>query len=465
MSEEPVIAIFDIGKTNKKIFLFDQDYNKVYEKMSRFDEVTDEDGFPCEDVMKLSEFVFDSLKEISRNKEFSLKALNFSTYGASFVHIGKDGMPVTPLYNYLKPFPEDLKKEFYDKYGGEEKFAKVTASPVLGNLNSGMQLYLLKCRKPDLYRRIKHSLHLPQFMSYLVTGNFYSDITSIGCHTNLWDFTKNDYHEWVYNEGVINKLSPVIPCTYSVAPAYPGVKYRVGVGLHDSSAALIPYLVTFNEPFILLSTGTWCISLNPFNENPLTSEELECDCLSFMSYEGKQVKASRFFGGNEYEQQVNRIAAFFHKDVERYKSMEFNADLIQALRSKKDNIKETDVKTLINSSVFGKRDLSMFKNDEEAYHQLMLDIVDQQYASTQLVLKGAGIKKIFVDGGFSKNRIYMQLLAAMFPGQEVSAASMAQATAVGAALSIHQAWNTHEIPGNLITSEYYPAKPGNISKK
>jgi sugar (pentulose or hexulose) kinase len=281
----------------------------------------------------------------------------------------------------------------------------------------------------------------------------------------LWDFTRNDYHEWVNKEGIINKLSPVISCTYAVAPAYAGVKYRVGVGLHDSSAALIPYLVTFNEPFILLSTGTWCISLNPFNEHPLTSEELECDCLSYMSYEGKPVKASRFFGGNEYDQQVKRIATFFNQDTERYKKMELNNDVIKTLQSQNSNERETDTKTLINSSLFAQRDLSLFKNDEEAYHQLMLDIVRQQYASTQLVLKGTGIKKIFVDGGFSKNRIYMQLLASMFGEQEVSAASMAQATAVGAALSIHEAWNVNKIPANLITSERYSANLNRSAKK
>ena len=64
--------------------------------------------------------------------------------------------------------------------------------------------------------------------------------------------------------------------------------YCVGIGLHDSSAALIPYLMNFKEPFVLISTGTWCISLNPFNEAPLTKEELKSDCLSYMSYDPNQ---------------------------------------------------------------------------------------------------------------------------------------------------------------------------------
>ena len=85
-------------------------------------------------------------------KNISVKAINFSTYGASFVHINKEGKPVAPLYNYLKAFPEDLKTKFYNKYGGEVNFSMHTASPVLGNLNAGLQLYYLKEKKPDLFR-------------------------------------------------------------------------------------------------------------------------------------------------------------------------------------------------------------------------------------------------------------------------------------------------------------------------
>jgi len=53
------------------------------------------------------------------------------------------------------------------------------------------------------------------------------------------------------------------------------------------------------------------------------------------------------------------------------------------------------------------------------------------------IISGTIIKKIFVDGSFSKNVIYMNLLAAKFKDIEVYAATMAQASALGAALAIH----------------------------
>ena len=58
-------------------------------------------------------------------------AVNVSAYGASFVHLNYNNQPFLPLYNYLKPYDEELQKQFYNTYGGEEKITKETASPVL----------------------------------------------------------------------------------------------------------------------------------------------------------------------------------------------------------------------------------------------------------------------------------------------------------------------------------------------
>ncbi len=73
------------------------------------------------------------------------------------------------------------------------------------------------------------------------------------------------------------------------------------------------------------------------------------------------------------------------------------------------------------------------------------------------MLKGTPVKRIFVDGGFSKNSVFMHLLAAAVPGMEVYAASMAQASAIGAALVIHKDWNTCSIPNDIIQLKYYSA--------
>jgi sugar (pentulose or hexulose) kinase len=451
MSAIPVIAIFDVGKTNKKLFLFDENYKIVYEKSARFIETEDEDGFPCENIESLRLSVFDSLTEIFRLKQFDIKAVNFSTYGASLVYIGEDGSPVCPLYNYLKPFPEQLSHEFYLKYGGEEQFSITTASPVLGSLNSGLQLYRLKKEQPAVFAKVKYALHLPQYMSFLLSGIACSDITSIGCHTALWDFEKSDYHTWVKQEGLLPKLACIEPADKVFQSLFPGNSYAIGTGLHDSSAALVPYLVNFSEPFILISTGTWCISLNPFNQQHLTAGELKSDCLCFLQYQGKPVKASRVFSGFEHEQQVKRIAAHFGTDIIKYRNIAFDADMVKAIKP----IDSAGSPTVRKESGFGSRDLAAFKDDTEAYHQLIADLVQLQLHSTNLVLKGTNAKRIFVDGGFGKNNVFMNMLAMAFPNMEVFAASMAQSTALGAAIVLHHQWNNKPLPANLIELNYY----------
>ncbi|TKC02558.1 FGGY-family carbohydrate kinase [Pedobacter cryotolerans] len=452
---KPVIAIFDVGKTNKKLFLIDEEYKIVYERSAKFVETLDEDGEPCENLESLISSVYDSLHQVQKMEEFEIKAINFSTYGASFVYLDANGKPLTPLYNYLKAYPAELSKEFYAKYGGEDKIAQETASPILGSLNSGLQLYRLKKENPAIFAKVKYALHLPQYLSFLITGKALADITSIGCHTQLWDFNKNDYHHWVKEEGLIEKLGEFTAADTSLDIDYEGKKYKVGVGLHDSSAALIPYLENFNTPFVLLSTGTWCIALNPYNQEPLTQAELKQDCLCYMHFKGKAVKASRIFAGNEHEQQLKRIADYFDRAAYIFKHLKFNAGLFLKLAAKVPENAES-VKAFTAVSAFANRDLSMFKTAEEAYHQLIYDLVKQQVYSLKLILN-TGVTRIFVDGGFGKNAIYMHLLAISLPQIEVYASSVSQATAIGTALAINDAWNNNPVPTDIIELKYFSA--------
>jgi len=474
-----VIAILDVGKTNKKLFLLDEQYRIVWENSVAFDGTKDEDGEPCEDLAQLTAWVRQSVTGVSALPDFRIRAINFSAYGASFVHIGKDGDPVAPLYNYLKPYPEALRKKFYETYGGEVTLSMLTASPVLGSLNSGMQLYRIKVEQPELFARIRCSLHLPQYLSFLLTGRMFSDITSIGCHTNLWNFSQHHYHEWVYREGLIDKLAPIQPST-SVQPvaASPGPAVA-GIGLHDSSAAILPYLEGFREPFVLISTGTWCITMNPFNHAELTVAELQKDCLCYLSYQGKPVKASRLFAGYDHERQVQRLAEYFHVSAAYAATVVFDPACVAALAlSPEAGLSSASglhpgsghppvsdlppgsgippsAPSPVMASVFGQRRLDTFENFDQAYHRLLMDIMDQQVTSTQLVLQGTGVKRIFVDGGFGKNQVYMHLLAAAFPEVEVFAASIPQATAIGAALAIHPHWNKGPLPADIIELKYY----------
>lgn len=378
-----VIAIFDIGKTNKKFFLFSEQYRIVYERSVHVAETTDEEGFACDDIQAITNWVRNTLAEALLLQDFVIRAVNVSAYGASFIHIDDKGKPVGALYNYLNPYPLDLQETFYAKYGGSTDFSLATASPVLGNLNSGLQIYRLLHQRAGWYEQVAYSLHLPQYISYLISGKPAAEITSIGCHTALWDFTRKQYHEWVYDHNIDEKFPPVLRSDATIAIELDGQQRKAGIGMHDSSAALVPYLRSFSEPFILISTGTWCISLNPFNSEPLTKEELEQDCLCYLDYHRRPVKASRVFAGNEHEHQVKRIAAHFAMEEQFYQSLVFNPAIYGKL-----NIAQAakDTMTGLQHSAFVARDLAAFHTAEEAYHQLIFDLIQQQQVSVSLVL-------------------------------------------------------------------------------
>ncbi len=455
MSRVPVIAIFDVGKTNKKLLLFDEQYRIVFEESCQLKETIDEDGFTCEDIVALTAWVKSSFASVVADKRFEIKAVNFSAYGASFVYLDEKGEVLLPLYNYLKPYPADLQKKFYDSYGRESLVAKQTASPVLGSLNSGMQLYRLKQEKPEMFSRIKHALHLPQYLSYILCSLVNTDITSIGCHTNLWHFHKNNYHKWVRQENIIDKFPPVKGCTEMAGNTPDGI--AAGAGLHDSSAALIPYLSSFSEPFVLLSTGTWCISLNPFNHSQLSDYELHEDCLCYLSYKGEPVKASRLFAGYEHEQQVKRLATHFNKQEGYYKTIKTDIEKLKKFKPAISKTYKAGEGAMVGQSGFAEKELNRFKSYEEAYEQLIADIIEQQVRSTGIVLKETPVKRIFVDGGFSQNQVYMYLLAESFPDIEIYAASVPQASAIGAAMAVHHHWNTKQLPVDIIDLKLYAA--------
>lgn len=428
MSAIPVIAIFDVGKTNKKLFLFNEDYQIIEEQSARFNETLDEDGFPCDNLQFFRQSIVENLQSLAKRTDIDLKAVNFSTYGASFVYVDAAGDPLTPLYNYLKPFPAAIADQLYSRFGGAEAFALQTASPSLGSLNSGLQLLRLKRESPETFAKIQFALHLPQYVSFLVTGNAFTDCTSIGCHTALWDFVKNNYHSWVAEEGLLEKLPKMATADQSTTVSIEGKQIEVGAGLHDSSAALIPYLKAIGEPFLLLSTGTWGISLNPFNQSPLTANELQHDCLFYLSYEGIPVKAARYFAGKELEKRVTAIVDKYNIHAAALHQMDYS-----------DHWKAAGIAGHIRD-----------------YHHMMNELVNRQVQSMEQVLDKGVVKQIYVDGGFSRNEVFLNLLSKALPGLKIMAANIPQATSLGAALVLHHKWNSKAIhPGTLIDCRQY----------
>lgn len=436
------IAIFDIGKTNKKIILFDSNLKPLYQQEKCFPEICDEDGFACDDIDNIISWMYASLDSILCEKEFNIKALNFSTYGASLVYLDRSGKILTPVYNYLKPMPEDITEPIYKNFGGVQEFCRCTASPALGFLNSGLQALWLKKTRPDIFQKTAAILHFPQFWSYLFTGETTSEHTSIGCHTAMWDYDKMDYHPWLRAEGI--ELPKPVKTDRTFPSRKPEYQFRVGIGIHDSSSSLAPYIIQSKEKFVLISTGTWCINMNPFNHEALTNEQLKNDCLCYMSISEKPVKSSRLFMGHIHDVNMERIAEHFHGDKHRYKSVKCDENLLNRLSSESKCFFKN---TLPESYVDASADLSGFKSFEEAYHRLIMDLTALNAKSINYILpENNDIQNIYISGGFSKNPIFISCMARNFPGKRIFTSAFDNSSALGAALVVYREFGLGEKP-------------------
>jgi sugar (pentulose or hexulose) kinase len=429
--KEEVIAVFDIGKTNKKLLLFSSDLKLLSESEEKFALIKDEDGFECDNIDLIETWIRKSLYDLSRSEQFDLKGINFTTYGATLVYLDWQGRRLTPVYNYLKPVDPSIPQELYDRYGGKDEFSRKTASPALGMLNSGIQAFWLKKTRPEIFSKVRHVLHFPQYLSYILTGEICSEHTSIGCHTAIWDFDNNNYHQWVRDENI--PFPEPVPVKTLNEININGKKIKVGTGLHDSSSSLAPYFNDAGGKFLLISTGTWCINMNPFNSEKLTDEELRRDCLCYMSITGQPVKSSRLFLGHMHDEAIKRMSFYFKINENSFRLVKPDTRLMNKLMTRfaDDRVFITGEKQL--PGLKEEHELFVFDNFIEGYHLLMVELADLAVDSIYLVIpEEDDTKSMYITGGFSKNHLFLKLLASSFPDKKLYTSEITNATALGA---------------------------------
>ena len=427
--------VFDIGKTNQKYFLFDADFKILAREKISISKIEDEQGHIAENIQEIVSWMKKSFQTLLASEIFEIHMVSFSGFGATLIHLDDNGQLVAPVYDYLKPVDNDTFIPFYRDYGPESVFATQTGSKNLNLLNSGKQLYWLKYKHPAIFEKIRHSLHLPQYLSYVFTGKMFSEYTSIGCHTDLWDYDKKDYHTWVKSEGFDRFFPPIVETQTTVIKNIQGRNISFGIGIHDSSSALLTYLLKEKEPFILLSTGTWCINFNPFSKDSLFDEkQINAGATAYMKIDGSPVKSSRLFLGEEHRLKVEKLIEYFNKPKFYHRGLELEKQVIEKVLKK--SKKHFHWKYLDNSNAPTDDNID-FPNFEIAYYQLMRELTDLLKVEIDVICETLP-KRIYVDGGFSDNKIFLALLKKQFTHQKIIAEPASFACALGAAQLITQ---------------------------
>ena len=175
------------------------------------------------------------------------------------------------------------------------------------SLNLGAQLHYQKTLFAAEFARVRTILTYPQYWAFRLTGVAAAEVTSLGCHTDLWQPREGIYSSLVERLAIGDRMPPLrsafdaLGTTTAEVTALLGLDEPLPVfcGIHDSNASLLPHLVGRDAPFSVVSTGTWVV--NFAIGGSFDGLDPARDTLANVDAYGRAVPSSRFMGGREFE--------------------------------------------------------------------------------------------------------------------------------------------------------------------
>jgi sugar (pentulose or hexulose) kinase len=309
------IAVIDIGKTNAKVVLIDAESEAQLGARSRPNAVLRDAPYPHADVEGLWDFILTSLGDL--NREHGIEGISITTHGATAALMagGELALPVLD-YEYDGPEASD------EAYGRARPGFSETLSPRLPNgLNLGAQIFWQSRAFPEDFARVTAILAYPQYWAWRLTGVLASEVTSLGCHTDLWAPESEDFSTMVDAQGWRELFPPIKPAAAVLGPILPNLAAETGLsegtpvtcGIHDSNASLVPHLGRDETPFTILSTGTWTICMTVGGDTAGLDQNR--DSLANVDAFGRPVPTARFMGGREFDTMVKTIVEPTEEDI------------------------------------------------------------------------------------------------------------------------------------------------------
>ena len=295
------IAVIDIGKTNVKLALVDRAAMVELAVLTRPNRVLPGPPYPHFDTEGHWRFLLAGLAQFQALH--GVDAISITTHGACAALLDADGALATPVLDYEHDGPGETAAE----YDALRPAFSETGSPRLGmGLNLGAQLHWLFARDAGLADRVRQVVTWPQYWGYRLTGVLACDLSSLGCHTDLWEPGAGRFSRLVDRMGLGGKMAPPLRPDAILGPLLPAIAMNTGLapltpvvcGIHDSNASLLPHLLTQAGPFSVVSTGTWVVCMAIQGTTPALDEAR--DTLINVAADGRPVPSARFMGGREY---------------------------------------------------------------------------------------------------------------------------------------------------------------------
>ncbi|MBO0904901.1 FGGY-family carbohydrate kinase, partial [Jiella sonneratiae] len=413
------VAVIDIGKTNAKVVLFDVEAWREVEALTTPNRIVSDGPYPHFDTDALWGFILGALAELSQSR--GVDAISLTTHGASIALVSGDDLAL-PVMDYEFPLdPETLAAYRAVRPGFGE-----TQSPALpGGLNVGAQLFYLERHLPDVFAAAS-ILTYPQFWALKLCGVKACEVTQLGAHTDLWCPAERRYSSLVTARGWEGKFAPLRSAFDRLGDVRPALRARmhgdgpipVYCGIHDSNASLLPHLTAREEPFSVVSTGTWAIVF-AIGGTVRELDEMR-DTLANVDAFARPVPSARFMAGREFSLMAGDAPGI----ADHAAAEAVIAGDVMALPS-----------FVAGAGPFGDRkggwtaDPARLGPQERAAAASLTTALTSALCLDLVEARGP----IVVEGPFAKNAVYCDALAEL-TGRPVEARSGLTGTAAGAAL-------------------------------
>lgn len=409
--------VLDIGKTNVKLVLVDATGAVLAERRSP-NEILRDGPYPHHDTERIWDWMLTGMKEFSSLA--LVGAIVPVTHGATAALVDDEGL-VMPVLDYEYELPASQQAH----YAVQRPPYSATYSPQLAaGLNLGRQLAWQAQAFPKQFRRARHILMYPQYWAWRLSGMAASEVTSLGCHTDLWQPSRQRYSSLVERMGWSRLFPPLRPAwaplnvIKSELAALTGLPddCRVLCGIHDSNASLLRHLVAGagTSPSVL-STGTWVIAAAP--GMPLEGLRERADMLANTNALGQAVACMRFMGGREFAELAGPDAEAC--DVEDLQTLIEQKTMALPCFSGVGGPFAGRAGIVTGPAPNGARQRYALAT---LYCVLMSD-----YCLTALGVASA----VVVEGSFTGNPWFAPLLAALRPKQQISGSDDASGTTCG----------------------------------
>ncbi len=306
MSESISYIVVDIGKTLSKVTAWTKGGTLV-DRQVRPNERSQLEGVRRLDIGGIGGWLREAL---ARYRGAPVEAIIPVAHGAGVVAMDSAGKgALFPPIDYEQAIPSDI----LAAYRGERDAFAVTGSPALPDgLNLGSQLYWMERLHPAA---MAQAVLLPwaQYWAWFLSGAFASEVTSLGCHSDLWAPADGRFSPVAERLGWSTRFAPLARASDPIGTLRPELAAATGLpgsavvlaGLHDSNAALLAARgfrdIARNEATIL-STGTWFVAMRLAAEAVSIETLPEArDTLVNIDAYGAPVPSARFMGGREIE--------------------------------------------------------------------------------------------------------------------------------------------------------------------